>query len=273
MRFALIDNKLTEAASGLKGFCPGCSQPVTAKCGTQRIHHWAHRNNKMCDNWWEPETVWHRSWKNNFPEEWHEVFLLDDQTGEKHVADVRTIGGLVIEFQHSHIDPKERTSRESFYQDMVWVVDGTRLKADYQRFLKGKKNYSFSMKRKGFFRIDHRINCFPLGWTESSVPVIFDFQGNETITDVEDVRNDLYCLFPKRLGLDAVFAVIPRKIFVDASINNQWSQWIRNCLEAISLGKLEPQQHSAVQQVKRRIIRREPLYFLERGRWKKRWRL
>lgn len=111
MRFALIDNKLVEASPGLKGLCPGCAQAVIAKCGTLRIHQWAHRNNKVCDDWWEPETLWHRSWKSNFPREWQEIFLPDEQTGEKHVADVRTSHGLVIEFQHSHIDAKERASR------------------------------------------------------------------------------------------------------------------------------------------------------------------
>lgn len=75
MRFALIDNKPTEAASGLNGgVCPGCGAPVIAKCGTHKVHHWAHKGVKMCDNWWEPETEWHRAWKNNFPKEWQEIF-------------------------------------------------------------------------------------------------------------------------------------------------------------------------------------------------------
>jgi len=70
MRFALLNNEPTEAKPGLKGFCRGCGQPVISKCGTVRVHHWAHQNNKMCDSWWERETPWHRSWKNNFPKHW-----------------------------------------------------------------------------------------------------------------------------------------------------------------------------------------------------------
>ena len=81
MRFALIENKQVEAEPGLKGFCPGCLQPVIAKCGEQRIHHWAHHNNKNCDNWWEPETQWHRAWKNKFPADWQEIFLPDNSIG------------------------------------------------------------------------------------------------------------------------------------------------------------------------------------------------
>ena len=41
------------------------------------------------------------------------------QSGEKHVADVNTQSGMVIEFQHSHLDPLERAARERFYGNMV----------------------------------------------------------------------------------------------------------------------------------------------------------
>ena len=41
-----------------------------------------------------------------------------------HIADVKTDRGIVIEFQHSFLHRNERESREKFYQNMVWVVDG-----------------------------------------------------------------------------------------------------------------------------------------------------
>ena len=44
MRFALIDKRRVEACPGLTGLCPNCGQKVIAKCGSQRIHHWAHYN-------------------------------------------------------------------------------------------------------------------------------------------------------------------------------------------------------------------------------------
>jgi hypothetical protein len=56
-----------------------------------------HIGDKKCDSWWEPETEWHRSWKSNFLDEWQELVLRDKQTGEKHIADVCTDYGLVIE--------------------------------------------------------------------------------------------------------------------------------------------------------------------------------
>lgn len=226
MHFALIDSKPTAAASGLKGLCPGCYQPVVAKCGTERVHHWAHLKSNSCDSWWEPETEWHRSWKNNFPATWQEIFLPDARTGEKHIADVKTSHGLVAEFQHSHIDPEEQTTRENFYQNMVWVVDGTRLKRDYPRMQKAIT--SFRSIKPGIFRVGDPEECFPSAWLGSSVPVIFDFQGNESIGDPKDLRNNLYCLFPMRIAREAIVVVLSRKAFIDAVINGKWTQWANN---------------------------------------------
>src|SRR5699024_9609155 len=141
MKYAIVDGIKTEAAKGLKGICPGCGSELIPKCGKRRINHWAHKGTRNCDHWWETETEWHRVWKNNYPNEWQEVTFRDERTDEKHIADVRTVHNLVIEFQHSHIDPKERITREAFYKNMVLIVDGIRLKRDYPRFLKGTKNF------------------------------------------------------------------------------------------------------------------------------------
>ena len=48
----------------------------------------------------------------------------DGLTGEKHIADVKNGAGLVLEFQNSAMDDGERTARESFYRNMIWVVNG-----------------------------------------------------------------------------------------------------------------------------------------------------
>jgi len=139
MRYALINNNKVEAQPKQQGLCPHCSEPVIAKCGSQKVWHWAHRSKANCDSWWETETEWHRAWKNNFPVGWQEISLIDEKTGEKHIADVRTAHNLVIEFQHSRIDPKERVLREKFYKNMLWVVDGTRLKKIILVFVKERK--------------------------------------------------------------------------------------------------------------------------------------
>ncbi len=208
MRFALIDQILTEARPGLQGICPGCAKLVIAKCGIRKIHHWAHRTTKTCDDWWEPETEWHRDWKNNYPATWQENFLPDKRTGEKNIADVCTDYGLVIEFQHSHLHPQEGAAREQFYKNMIWIVDGTRLKRDYPRFLKAKGH--FYAVKKGIFRVSYLDECLPLEWIDSAVPVVFDF------------ATELYCLFPTRLGHSAIITEIPRKAFIKNTLDGEW---------------------------------------------------
>ena len=92
MKYALVDNQKVEATKGAKGICCFCHQPVIAKCGNDRIKHWAHKNLSHCDKWWENETEWHRNWKGLFPKEWQEVAATDEKTGEKHIADIMTNG-------------------------------------------------------------------------------------------------------------------------------------------------------------------------------------
>ena len=127
MKYAIVGELKQEAEPGLSGECPVCEATTIAKCGEKNIWHWAHKGKRNCDRWWENETEWHRDWKNQFPVEWQEVVQIADD-GEKHIADVKTDQGWVIEFQRSYIKPEERRSREAFCGNMVWVVDGLRRK-------------------------------------------------------------------------------------------------------------------------------------------------
>jgi competence protein CoiA len=213
MKYALRDGEKVEATKGAKGICPVCKRPVNAKTGERRAWHWAHQSNSDCDHWWESETEWHRNWKNNYPQEWQEVVLVDSESGEKHIADIRTPDNLVIEFQHSPIEPEERFSREKFYKNMVWVVDGTKLKRWYPNFIKGKNEMFFRPTGdQDVFLVDYPDRVFPSDWLESSVPVVFDFLGfpakggNET-------KNSLWCLMPIQEG--KTFAVrLDREEFI-----------------------------------------------------------
>ena len=69
------------------------------------------------------ETDWHLMWKDAFPSDCQELVQIDENTGEKHVADVKTPSGVVVEVQHSRISEDELRSREDFYSDMIWIVD------------------------------------------------------------------------------------------------------------------------------------------------------
>lgn len=220
MKFAIVDNNKITATKGLKGLCPNCGSEVIAKCGEFKISHWAHKGARNCDPWWENETEWHREWKSNFSNDWQEVILTDELTGEKHIADIRTPYGLVIEFQHSHIDPQERTKREKFYKKMVWVVDGTRLKRDYPRFLKAKERFRLTNKR-GYFIVDYPEECFPTNWINSSVPILFDYKGIENVNYASDWRYPLYCLFPKSNNTTVV-AILSRHLVVQSVIKGEF---------------------------------------------------
>jgi len=212
MQFALVNNTRTPPSPGLKGSCPVCGGMVDARCGDQRIHHWAHRGKRTCDRWWESETPWHRGWKNLFPALWQEV-IQHDLTGEKHIADVRTEHGLTIEFQHSHLRPEERSAREVFYGNMLWVVDGSRLIRDLPRFVEGFRG--FRMIKQGWYLTPFPDEAFPKNWLDSTVPVFFDF-GEAVGGSEQDVRltDPLWCLLPGRASGQAVVIAFSKADFV-----------------------------------------------------------
>lgn len=237
MQFALINQVRVEAKQGLKGICPGCGQPVIAKCGTQRIHHWSHLTKRECDTWWEPETEWHREWKNHFPSEWQEVYLPDAKTGEIHIADVRTSHGLVIEFQHSPIDSEERNSRQTFYGNMVWVVDGMRLKSNHQRFFKNKSLLPPDYNKP--FNLHRPEEYFPASWINGFIPVIFDFRSAEG-------PEDLFCLFATRLNY-AIVTKLSRDNFAQIATNGQLLAWFLHMAKEITNVEQRTFQQMALQ--------------------------
>lgn len=177
MKYALVNDRLQEAQPGFTGKCPCCDSTTISKCGKIKIPHWAHKGKLMCDPWWENETEWHRKWKNCFPEECQEVVHVAEN-GEKHIADVKTNRGLVIEFQHSFIKPEERQSREDFYKNMIWIVDGTRRLRDKDKFMYGWENHSKQLDAKvAMRRLYGYYSESPLirDWGTNRVPVFFDF--------------------------------------------------------------------------------------------------
>jgi len=153
---------------------------MVAKCGRVRIRHWAHQGTLLCDPWWENETEWHRNWKGQFPVNWQEVVCLAEN-GEKHVADVRTDHGWVIEFQHSHIRFEERESRDAFYRKLVWVVDATRRKRDGAQFAKAW-TAGTPVGGNPFIRQVRADECALLrDWSGSYAPIFFDFGDGPTL--------------------------------------------------------------------------------------------
>jgi hypothetical protein len=124
----------------------------------------------------EPETEWHRAWKNKFPEDWQEKPHQSD--GERHIADVKTDRGIVIEFQHSFLLRDERESREKFYQNMVWVVDGLRRVQDRSRFFGLLARASIVKDKPLTFSLPLNKCALLRDWVDSRKPVFFDFGDN-----------------------------------------------------------------------------------------------
>lgn len=211
MLWANINGARSPPSRGLRAECPVCLRPVIAKCGERRIQHWAHLGERTCDQWWEPETEWHRTWKRKFPDTWHEC-IMHDVTGEKHIADVRTPDGVVIEFQHSHLRDEERSAREHFYRDMLWVVDGLRLRRDLPRFENGARD--LRAIRQGIYTHPFVDELFPTNWLKASVPVFFDF-GAEGGSP-SGANRPLWCLLPQP-DVGATVLRVSRETFIQAA--------------------------------------------------------
>lgn len=114
---------------GKTGFCQICKNPVKAYCGEINIDHWRHVAEQNCDTWKEHESEWHREWKNKFPEDWQEVII--EINNEKHIADIKTNNGLILELQNSSISKATIKERELFYQNIVWLINANTFKDNF----------------------------------------------------------------------------------------------------------------------------------------------
>lgn len=150
---------------------------MLTRCGTKNIWHWAHKGRLHCDPWWENETEWHRSWKSRFPRDWQEVPARDD-TGELHIADVKTPYGLVVEFQHSAIKAEEVLKRTAFYGQVIWIVDGRRRPTDwiqYERMLSENRPQRFD--GVDIYTVFYKETRLLTEWGSLGKIVGFDFGG------------------------------------------------------------------------------------------------
>lgn len=221
-RFAIVEGHRQEAEPGLKAKCPLCDQAMIAKCGEHRLWHWAHRKNRNCDTWWKPETEWHRNWKDKFPKKWQEI-IHHSEVDEKHIADVKTDSGVVLEFQHSYLRREERESREKFYRNMVWVVDGLRRLRDRSRFFDFLGNASFESPEPTTFKIiDTYGECALLrDWIGSKVPVFFDFGDYSDERDLRHLRFDtpvLWLMYPGSSKGIAYISPVLKTVLLEACL-------------------------------------------------------
>jgi hypothetical protein len=152
------------------------------------------------------------------PKDCQEI-IRNSEDGEKHIADVMTESGMVIEFQHSHLRREEREARETFYEKMVWVVDGLRSVHDRAHFFAslglGKIIYPETRTALILSR-DISSNNAPLrDWASSRVDVYFDFGDTSEIVHVWrfDVTI-LWRLVPRSPNGTAILTPVTKAFFL-----------------------------------------------------------
>ena len=187
MKFAEHQGEKIEATPKARGICLSCGENLIAKCGPKIVWHWSHRSKTICDSWWENETQWHRDWKNQFPREWQETLVADDN-GNRHFADIRTPNGLVVEFQHSYLSARERQKRVKFYKRLIWVIDGKRRITDFSKFEGARKR---AIGRKFGSVLYERLNRYNSRLVDEWYGQVaaFDF-GRETIWLLKNSDNN-----------------------------------------------------------------------------------
>ncbi len=228
MKYAIVDDRKTEAKKGILGKCPSCGAVLVPKCGELRINHWSHKGKRSCDPWWENETEWHRSWKGNFPVDWQEVIHFD-HSGEKHIADVKTSSEWVLEFQHSFLDPDERRARNAFFGKIVWVVDGTRRKTDQGQFEKWISTGTRVSPNNPIFRATFPEECRPLReWQDERAIVFLDF-GQAT----PEGDSLLWLVFPKISHQTAYVSWFSKRRFVAMHNDGQFDRFVQEELNEI----------------------------------------
>ncbi len=250
MHFAVLDNVKVRPIRGQVGFCPMCGSVMIAKCGKVKIHHWAHKGKLHCDKWWESETPWHREWKNHFPLDWQEKVHYDS-TGEKHIADLKTPHGLIVEFQHSLISKEEQDARENFYKTMIWVVDGTRKWKDLDRFYSIKKEFVIKTNIPDVTEIPFPEKVFPLEWINRNVFVFFDFGESRN-------KHIIYTFYRSVNSSKYLCKIFTKEMFVEIIKSGKLLEKI------ISFGR----NTNEIEKAKKK----EPTHYLDKGKWKKRRR-
>ena len=146
---------------------------------------------------------------------------------------------------------------------MLWVVDGTRLKNDYKRLINGLP--LLRQIGQGIFGT-HSVNkIFPKDWLNSSVPVIIDFMGTESLENSQDLRNYLYCLIPQKLNNESIVILCSREQFVQTCKDGNIITYFETLTENIEKTQQLLQKQSNMV-VTSRILYPKPRYYSKRRR-------
>jgi hypothetical protein len=149
--------------------------------------------------------------------------------GEKHIADVKTESGVVLEFLHSHLRRDERESRERFYQKMVWVVDGVRRKRDTAQFFALVDKANIVNRKPLIVSAPSNEGALLRDWVGSHAAVFFDFGDDSEPPDLPSFGGPvLWQLDPHSPNGRAHLSPVLKTLFLDT------------CLKGLPLAPLPP---------------------------------
>ena len=157
MQFALNEKNerinIKDAISGEKYCCPCCKSLLIQKKGTLMIWHYAHKSLDNCISYYDNKGEWHRQMQDLFPEKNREIFECFGKY--RHIYDVLTDNGTIIEFQHSplSVDDFRKRTKDYVFRSIayktprpIWVFDYTE-----REFSISPQKYENSPRRRKFY--------------------------------------------------------------------------------------------------------------------------
>ena len=124
----------------------------------------------------------------------------------------------------SNITNEERFSRNNFYKNLVWIVDGLRRKRDKDQFFKALKDGVQVIASPVLIKIYSDESRLVQEWKDSNVPVFFDFGEDERIWWLMSFKEDGWSY------------VVPfsRQNFIDfhlGKLNTDFATFLNKCVQ------------------------------------------
>jgi hypothetical protein len=108
---------------------------------------------------------------------------------------------------------------------MIWVVDATRSKREYNRFTAGIKKYNKSIS--GFYEIDSFDEILPPNWRNCSVPVLLDLGSSISDSNIGANNSILYLILPEKIhqARERIIYEVNKEDFISHTINCSWQSY------------------------------------------------
>jgi hypothetical protein len=145
---------------------------------------------------------------------------------------VKTESGVVLEFQHSFLCPEEREARESFYQNVIWVVDGLRRKQDRVKFFASLGDPIAVIGKLQIFVAPSNEGALLRDWAASRVPVYFDFGDSEPGDTLRFNTPTLWRLNPRSPNGIAYLSPVPKRFFL--RVHREEQSFEGKCTESVN---------------------------------------